>query len=225
MQTMRRKTPILAVLLALLLCLSLPSVSADEPEAGRFSDTGGHWAEAVIAQAAERNIFTGYPDGSFCPDIPATRAQLVTALWRMAGSPESVQDTAFSDVPADAWYAGPVAWACALGCVSGYPDGSFRPDGALTREAAMKILFACSGGTSGQELVFTAIYNAGFADSAEISDWARPAMYWGYYNELIAAVGTDDPALAPKAVVTRAQLAQLLVNYSNSFDEKGGNAS
>ena len=73
----------------------------------------------------------------------------------------------------------------------------------------MKILFGCAGGVSGMETLFTAAYDEGFADSAEIADWAKSAMYWAYFNEIIS--GTGDSMLSPTMGATRAQMAKILV--------------
>ena len=191
-----------------------PSVqSADKPPV-TFTDTVGHWGEADIAKAAQMGLFGGYPDGSFHPDDPITRADFVTVLWRAAGSP-SAASSGFADVPQDAYYAKAVAWAKQKGIVDGISADAFDPMGVLTRQAAMKILFGFSGGQSGQELLFATAYDSAFADSASIADWAKAGMYWGCYNELIAGMGNG--CISPQTSATRAQLAKILVKYTELF--------
>ena len=79
----------------------------------------------------------------------------------------------------------------------------------------MQILFALHGGYGGLEQMFTETYDKGFADSGEIADWAKSAMYWAYYNALIN--GTSETTLSPRGTATRAQLAKILVNYVEKF--------
>ena len=180
------------------------------PQAVSFSDTAGHWGAEWIAKAAERGLFTGYPDGGFHPDAQISRGDYVLVLYRMAGEPEVTETAPFADVAPDAYYAKAVAWAYSEGYVEGKGAG-FAPKDSLTRQEAMKILFGIAGSRSGMESLFTASYDAAFADSGEIAAWAKPAMYWAYYEGIIS--GTSKTTLAPDATATRAQLAKILVGY------------
>ena len=182
------------------------------PETPAFPDVQDHWGAAYIGKAAERGLFTGFEDGTFRPDGTVTRGQFVTVLWRMAGKPAPTEPCPFEDVAADAWYADGVAWAHEKGYVNGRTETTFDPDGSISRQEAMKILFAYNGGASGEELMFYKIYDNDFADSGEIADWAKPAMYWGYYNKIIN--GKSETTLCPKDTATRAELAKILVVYS-----------
>ena len=181
-----------------------------------FTDTKGHWAESCIGQAVEKKLFNGYPDGSFRPDTKVTRAQFITVIWRMAGSPATQAKTPFTDIAAQsAEFRTAIAWGYEKGLINGNTETTFNPTGALTREAAMKILFFYSGGISGTEIMFTGIYDSGFTDSAQISSWAKAPMYWGVYNEIIS--GTGKTTLSPKGTATRAQLAKILIGYLDKF--------
>ena len=191
-----------------------PPVSpTQEPQsAPDFPDIAGHWGEDSIRRAAELGLFRGYADGSFGPDKPVTRAQFLTVLYRLAGSPVNEGVTAFEDVgmlPAEFRFA--IAWGHAQGYVQGRSDTIFDPGAAVTRQEAMKILFAMDGGQSGAEALFTAFYEDAYTDSGSIADWARPAMYWGVYHGLIT--GTSKTTLSPRSPASRAQLARILVNY------------
>lgn len=177
-----------------------------------FPDIAGHWGEDSIRRAAELGLFRGYADGSFGPDKPVTRAQFLAVLYRLAGSPVNEGVTAFEDVgmlPAEFRFA--IAWGHAQGYVQGRSDTIFDPGAAITRQEAMKILFAMDGGQSGAEALFTAFYEDAYTDSGSIADWARPAMYWGVYHGLIT--GTSKTTLSPRSPASRAQLARILVNY------------
>ena len=183
-----------------------------EAAAPTFPDIEGHWGAQYILKAAEMELFTGFPDGSFRPNGQVTRAQYVTVLWRMAGKPEPAEAAPFADVPAGLWYSDAVAWAYGQGYVSGRSETVFDPNGSITREEAMKILFAYSGGVSGMEAMLTGVYDADFTDSGAIASWAKPAMYWGYYKGIIN--GKSAATLCPKDTATRAELAKILVIYA-----------
>lgn len=191
-----------------------PPVSpTQEPQsAPDFPDIAGHWGEDSIRRAAELGLFRGYADGSFGPDKPVTRAQFLAVLYRLAGSPTVKGVTAFEDLgmlPAEFRFA--IAWGHAQGYVQGRSDTIFDPGAAITRQEAMKVLFAMDGSQSGAEALFTAFYEDAYTDSGSIADWARPAMYWGVYHGLIT--GTSKTTLSPRSPASRAQLARILVNY------------
>ena len=77
-------------------------------------------------------------------------------------------------------------------------------------------MFNYAGGVSGQEVLFTQIYDSTFTDSGTMADWARAPMYWGIYNELID--GTTKTTLGPAVPATRAELARILVGYVDRFE-------
>ncbi|MEL7207705.1 MAG: S-layer homology domain-containing protein, partial [Actinomycetota bacterium] len=108
---------------------------ADEP----FDDVhAGHWAGVAIGWAADSGVVSGYPDGSFRPEDPVTRAQFVRMLWVASGSPEPAGASPYPDTPA--WSADAISWAAEHGIVRGYPDGSFRPNDPISRAAASRML-------------------------------------------------------------------------------------
>lgn len=94
----------------------------------------------AVLWAAEKGIAAGMDDSHFGPDAHCTRAQIVTFLWRAAGSPEATTDQAFSDVAADSYYAKAVTWAAANGITGGTGDGKFSPDAVCTRAQAVAFL-------------------------------------------------------------------------------------
>lgn len=96
-----------------------------------------HYFNAVL-WAAERNIISG---DTFNPDAAVTRAQVATFLYRNAGSPAVAASASFTDVPADAYFAKPVAWVAAQGITSGKKDNTFQPDSACTRGQIVTFLF------------------------------------------------------------------------------------
>lgn len=182
-----------------------------------FSDVSKtHWAFHYVEKAAEMGLIGGYSDGTFRPGNQVTRAQFVTMLWRMAGKPASSGKTPFTDIGGiNAEFRKAIAWAYENGYIGGRTATTFAPSDTLTRQAAMKVLFLYSGGRSGQETMFTQIYDDEFTDSGSLSDWAKQAMYWAVYNELIS--GTTPNTLGAAKTATRGQLAKILVNYSEVF--------
>ena len=182
--------------------------TAEEPAAPVFKDMEKHWAKAEVGRAVEAGLFSGVSEDSFSPDTAATRAQLVTALYRMAGSPET-GTCDFTDVKETDWFAKAVAWAAEQGIVQG-SDGKFNPYGALTREelAVMLQRFARSRGyaAAGTELVLDA-----YKDQDKVSSWAAEAMRWAVSQKLINGMTTD--TLVPAGTTTRAQLAVILMRY------------
>jgi len=181
-----------------------------------FPDTKGHWAVSFINTAAEEGLFKGDDNGNFNPDADVTRAQFVTVLWRMAGAPVVDGETPFVDIQDQIpEFQSAIAWGYSNGYINGISETEFNPNGTLTREAGMKILHFYSGGERGGEQMLASIYDGTFADSKEISTWAKDSLYWGVYNQLLS--GTSETTLSPQGTATRAQLAKILVNYIKSY--------
>lgn len=210
---------------------NIPSVSAgtespagsteptepEKPAAGTdgqtFSDVPKtFWGYEYIEAAAAKGLVNGMTDGTFAPDREMTRAEFVTMLWRMAGKPAAAKAAPFTDVPADAWYRDAVNWAAEKKVVNGTSDTTFGPDGKVTRQEAVTILFRYSGGTSGMEAMLTGVYDNQFTDSGTIAPWAKSAVYWAIYNGVIN--GTSDTTVSPEGTASRAQVATILVRYS-----------
>ena len=132
--------------------------------------------------AVEKGITSGIGNDLFGSNDPCTRAQIVTFLWRAAGSPEPKALSSFTDVPADAWYAKAVAWAVENGVTAGVGDGLFGSDDTCTRAQSVTFLF--------KALKAAAKGEAGFRDVAS-SDWYAQAVAWAVENGVTAGVGDD----------------------------------
>ena len=118
----------------------------------------------AVKWAAEKGITGGVGNGLFAPNQPCTRAQIVTFLWRAAGSPAPKNMSSFADVPADAFYAKAVAWAVENGITGGTGDGKFSPDATCTRAQAVTFLYRASGSPA-------------VSSKAEFSDVSSTAFY------------------------------------------------
>lgn len=172
-----------------------------------FTDTAGHWAAKEIGVLAARNVISGYLDGSFKPEKPLTRAELAALLTRFLGLKAIAPGNAFSDVPPDAWYAGAVATVREEGLMFG-AGGKFRPNATLTREELAAVAVRVAG-ISTRDLTPT------FADAQMIAPWARQVVATAAAAGLMSGVGEN--RFAPKALVTRAQVAAILYRLAEQL--------
>ena len=101
------------------------------------------------------------------------------------------------------------------GYVNGLSDTRFGPNAPITRQQATAILFRLNGGQSGAELMLSGIYDQTFTDSASIAFWAKDALWWAVYHELVSGVGGS--RIAPEANASRAQIAAILLRYADKF--------
>jgi len=171
----------------------LPTAAA----AASFSDIDGHWAEEQIKAWLQKGLIKGYPDGTFRPDQPVTRAELAAFANRALGLylVEEGAEEVFSDVPAGAWYFADVAAAVDFEYLSGYDDGTFRPNDTITRQEAAVMLAELMGETGKG--------GDGFVDEQDIAPWAMEAV-----EALQSAgimVGYPGGTFRPQAPITRAE--------------------
>lgn len=175
-----------------------------EVETSPFSDvsTSAYYYEAV-KWAQEKGITGGIGNGLFGPNQPCTRAQIVTFLWRAAGSPVVNYAMNMSDVPEGSYYAEAVRWALSEGITTGTTENTFSPDSECTRAQAVAFLFryAASEAVTLQELV------SGFSDADSVPGYALPAMNWALAEEIVQGNGSK---LMPNDSCTRAQIVTLL---------------
>ena len=171
-----------------------------EVETSPFSDvsTSAYYYDAV-EWAQEKGITGGIGNGLFGPNQPCTRAQIVTFLWRAAGSPEPKSMSSFSDVSADSYYAKAVAWAVENGITTGTGDGKFSPDATCTRAQSVTFLFRAIG-----KLVDS---KAEFSDVLTDSYYAN-AVAWAVENGVTNGIG--DGLFGPDNSCTRAQIVTFL---------------
>ena len=165
--------------------------------------TDAYYYEAV-KWAAENGITGGIGNNLFGPEQPCTRAQIVTFLWRAAGSPEPKALSAFTDVPADSYYAKAVAWAVENGITTGTGDGKFSPDATCTRAQSVTFLFRAAKASADGAPAFTDV--AANAYYAEAVKWATDS---GITNGIGGGLfGSDDDC-------TRAQIVTFLFRAYN----------
>ena len=171
------------------------------------------WYGDAVAAVYARGLMTGTAEDTFAPELAATRGMVVSILHRLAGSP-TVNAEVFEDVAVDDWYGQAVAWAANEGIASGTSAETFSPNAAVTREqlAALLCNFAAQQGvdtTACSDL-------SNFDDAAAVSDWAQDAVSWAHAEGLLA--GTSATTLSPQGEATRAQLAAMLVRFSDYLE-------
>lgn len=171
------------------------------------------WYGDAVAAVYAQGLMMGTAEDTFAPELVATRGMVVSILHRLAGSP-TVSAEVFEDVTADDWYGQAVAWAASEGIVSGTSAETFSPNAAVTREqlAALLCNFAAQQGvdtTACSDL-------SNFDDAAAVSDWAQDAVSWAHAEGLLA--GTSATTLSPQGEATRAQLAAMLVRFSDYLE-------
>ncbi len=145
-----------------------------EVETSPFSDVSASncYYEAV-KWAQEKGITGGIGNGLFGPNQPCTRAQIVTFLWRAAGSPEPKSMSSFSDVSTDSYYAKAVAWAVENGITTGTGDGKFSPDATCTRAQSVTFLFRAIGKLVDSKAEFSDVLTDSYYANASFSEPIR----------------------------------------------------
>ena len=180
------------------------AIFVKEVETSPFGDvsTSAYYYEAV-KWAQEKGITGGIGNGLFGPNQPCTRAQIVTFLWRAAGSPVVNYAMNMSDVPEGSYYAEAVRWALSEGITTGTTENTFSPDSECTRAQAVAFLFryAASEAVTLQELV------SGFSDADSVPGYALPAMNWALAEGIVQGNGSK---LMPNDSCTRAQIVTFL---------------
>ena len=159
---------------------------------------GAYFYEAV-KWAVDKGVTNGLSDTMFGPYESCTRAQIVTFLWRAAGSPEPKTASSFTDVPASAYYAKAVAWAIENGITNGMTETMFAPNATCTRGQSVTFLYRALKGTASGSTNFTDVKpDAFYAD----------AINWAVANNVTN--GTSNTTFSPNADCTRAEIVTFL---------------
>ena len=182
--------------------------------AAELKDISEHWSEEYVNYGIEKGYISGYPDGTFLPDNPVTRAEFAKMTNSALGITQS-EEAEFFDLEADKWYYPEVGKAVYAGYITGYEDGSFRATNLITRQEAAVILSRLA---TRPEVVET---TDSFADSANIAAWAKDAFDFAYSKKFIT--GDDLGNLNPLATLTRGQAAKILKGIITSENVVKGN--
>jgi len=186
---------------------TVPGQSGKTQGRGRFSDVQPQsWYAAAVDYCDENGLMSGVSETSFAPASTMSRAMLATVLYRAAKAQAPAAEASFTDVRSGAWYADAVSWAAAENIVNGYPDGGFHPDEPVTREQLAAILCRYAKGEGSADTL------TDYADAKTVSGWAADAMGWAVKTGVLKGA---DNKLNPTGTATRAEAAQMLMNFFN----------
>ena len=177
--------------------------------ANPFTDIDGHWAAEEILKAYHAGLFKGISETEFAPDAEMNRAQFVTVLYRMAGSPAVTAEPSFTDVPAGSFYADAVVWAVEKGITNGVSATQFAPSKALSRQEMVTMLYRYAS-VSGVDISGRADLS-GYADADDVAAWAAEPFAWAIDAGLIEGMPGD--LLSPATTAVRAQVAAILCRW------------
>jgi len=174
------------------------------PAPSSLSDVRGHWAETFIQGLISRNLISGFPDGTYKPEAPITRAQYASIVAKAYDLPLKQSATNFSDVPQNFWALDSITKSNRMGFIAGFPDGTFRPGQNLTRVQALVSLVNGLGLTGGTPSVIGV-----YSDRAEIPSYATDSVATATQKRVVV----NHPNLAqlrPSMDITRAEVAALV---------------
>lgn len=176
------------------------------------------WYWDQICYIYENKIMVGTSETLFQPDMTTTRGMVATTLYHMAGSPETSENTIFNDVSPEHYYAVPVIWAHENQIAAGYGSGKFGPNDGVTREQLAVMLYRYAS-YAGLNTAGTSTALDKFSDKAEISSYAVQAMTWACGSGLLDGYG--DGTLKPNGLLTRAELATVLMQFHELLLSQG----
>lgn len=190
-------TVIMMILALLTPGLATPDIAA----AAAPTDIGNHWAKTYITRGIQLGFISGYPDGTFLPDKPVSRAEFSKMMNAALGN-NATSTITFKDVPGKEWYYQDISKAVAATYVAGYDDGTFRPNQAISRQEA-SVMIARIIPAYGSTANLSA-----FKDGYTVADWASPFMKKVVGKGYLGAY--DDGLLHPTSSLTRAQTAKII---------------
>ena len=181
----------------------------------QFTDVNtAMWHHQALDYVVANGLMNGASSTAFAPMAELNRGMLVTILWRMENQPVVNYLMTFADVDESSYYAEAIRWASGNGMVKGYGNGLFGPNDNITREQLAVILYNYAqykgvDVSSGED---TNILS--YADAGQISEWAIPALQWACGAGLLK--GNGNGYINPTGTATRAETAQMLMNYHNA---------
>ena len=180
-----------------------------EPTTG-FSDVAATaWYAKAVKYAVDKGMMNGVGGNKFAPDGVTNRGMIVTVLYRLENEPTAAA-ASFTDVASGAYYAKAVAWAAQHGIVTGYGNGKFGPNDSITREQFAVILYRYAQYKKYDVSVGEDTNILSYNDAQSISSYAIPAIQWACGA---GVMNGSNGRLTPKLGATRAQAAQLLMNF------------
>ncbi|MBR2716918.1 MAG: S-layer homology domain-containing protein, partial [Oscillospiraceae bacterium] len=185
----------------------------------QFSDASPDaWYHDGVHWALSSGAMNGVSGDRFDPAGTATRAMVVTMLWRLEGEPEG-KAPAFTDTAAGSWYGQAVGWAAENGVVTGTSETTFAPDASVTREQLVTILYRYAQFKDQDVSVGEDTNILSYDDAFSISSWAMPAMQWACGSGIVS--GVSETALGPGNEASRAQIATMFQRFCEPRTEPG----
>ena len=180
------------------------------------------WFYDEVVYVYEAGLMDGISSTEFAPNASLTRAEVVTVLYRLDGSPAVDGGSAFTDVPDGAFYSKPVAWASQNGIVEGVGNHEFLPKKSITREQIATIFYRYYAGYLGNSAPSSSL--SGYTDQGSVSGFAREPMAWAVYSGLIRGINAshEAPRLEPQSTSTRAQVATLIHRLDLLLEDESG---
>lgn len=190
-EKIKNKLFIQLLIILLLLTLMPMAVLAQD------SDIKGHWAENQLSGWVQSGLAKGYEDGQFKPDNNITRAEFVALVNRSFGFTEIIEFN-FSDVKANDWFAGEIGKAIAAGYISGYQDGTMKPNNQITRQEVASIISRLLKLDAGSGFNIN-----NFKDAKDMPQWSKAAI--GAVSSKGYMGGYSDQTFKPTKPITRAE--------------------
>ena len=172
------------------------------------------WYHLSVDYVLTHKMMNGVSSRAFAPNANLTRGMLVQILYNLEGKPKGTAAN-FSDVQADAWYAEAVGWAASNKVVTGYADGTFRPNAAVTREQAAAILYRYAKSKDIDVSVGENTNILSYVDVQQASEYAIPALQWAVGAGVLN--GKNGDRLAPTGTATRAEIAAIMQRWCENI--------
>lgn len=172
------------------------------------------WYHLSVDYVLTHKMMNGVSSRTFAPNANLTRGMLVQILYNLEGKPKGTAAN-FSDVQADAWYAEAVGWAASNKVVTGYADGTFRPNAAVTREQAAAILYRYAKSKGIDVSVGENTNILSYVDVQQASEYAIPALQWAVGAGVLN--GKNGSRLAPTGTATRAEIAAIMQRWCENI--------
>jgi uncharacterized repeat protein (TIGR02543 family) len=175
-----------------------------------FTDVANHWSNTAVNDMGSRMIVSGAADSTFEPDRSITRAEFAAIVVRALGLKPGEGSNSFRDVNERDWYADSVKTASEYDLISGYEDGTFRPQEQITRQEAMTLIARAMKLTGlDSQVPGNAVQQlSSFADAVQVADWAKEAAVASIHTGLVT--GRASNMIAPLQSITRAETATIL---------------
>ncbi|WP_408891942.1 cadherin-like beta sandwich domain-containing protein [Paenibacillus taichungensis] len=175
-----------------------------------FTDVANHWSNTAVNDMGSRMIVSGVTDNTFEPDRSITRAEFAAIVVRALGLKPGEGSTGFRDVNESDWYADVVKTASNYGLISGYEDGTFRPQEQITRQEAMTLIARAMKvtGLDSKAAASAEQQLSSFTDAVQVADWAKEAAAASIHTGLVTGRGSN--TIAPLQSITRAETATIV---------------